>query len=295
MENYTIGECCYDYIDAEGILLFQVIRFYPKRFMQRKLENGKWIYKLNGVRRVLYRLPEVIEADVVFVVEGEKDVNTLRHALTYVKDDGFKYAVTTCCGGSGAWKEEYNGFFKCKYVIIIPDNDEPGMKLARNVASGIFSIAKAVKIIKLPYPDNAKDISDWLSQGSTVKELFEICDSIHSLTEEDIKQFNVKPQKKTLTCQDHGKGFERKNYRGVDKDMIELATSYPISKIIDVDEKGMAHCVSIDHEDTVRSMDTRRNFMFCYGCGFHGNVIDLARIKWNVSFTSAVHMLCELS
>ena len=40
-------------------------------------EPGEWIKNLEGVRRVLYRLPELLAADPaepVFLVEGEKDV-----------------------------------------------------------------------------------------------------------------------------------------------------------------------------------------------------------------------------
>ncbi|MDA9010309.1 hypothetical protein N9J58_01545, partial [bacterium] len=39
----------YDYIDAQGELLYQVQRFYPKSFRQRRPDsNGGWIYNLKG-------------------------------------------------------------------------------------------------------------------------------------------------------------------------------------------------------------------------------------------------------
>ena len=71
----------YDYRDEAGALLFQVVRFDPKDFRQRlpKPEGG-WEWKLNGARRVLYRLPQLLaseKADTVFVVEGEKDCDKL--------------------------------------------------------------------------------------------------------------------------------------------------------------------------------------------------------------------------
>jgi hypothetical protein len=53
----------YDYVDENGVLQFQVVRFEPKDFRQcRPGKNGEPIWNLNGVRRVLYRLPELIEA-----------------------------------------------------------------------------------------------------------------------------------------------------------------------------------------------------------------------------------------
>src|ERR1700730_6525628 len=56
-------EKSYDYVNEAGELLFQVVRFEPKDFRQRRPDgrNG-WIWNLNGTRRVLYRFPEVIEA-----------------------------------------------------------------------------------------------------------------------------------------------------------------------------------------------------------------------------------------
>jgi hypothetical protein len=78
-------EAIYDYVDEAGTLLFQVVRFPGKRFRQRRPgpdASEPWVWNLNGVRRVLYRLPEVIAAvqagDTIYVVEGEKDVEAIR-------------------------------------------------------------------------------------------------------------------------------------------------------------------------------------------------------------------------
>ena len=51
----------YDYVNEYGELLFQCCRYEPKDFKQRQ-PDGKscWIWNLQGVRRVLYRLPELL-------------------------------------------------------------------------------------------------------------------------------------------------------------------------------------------------------------------------------------------
>src|SRR5688572_14637741 len=68
----------YDYTDEHGNLLYQIVRYQPKDFKQRRPDGcGGWIWRKGG-RQVLYRLPEVLEAPIVFVVEGEQDVETLR-------------------------------------------------------------------------------------------------------------------------------------------------------------------------------------------------------------------------
>ena len=75
--------CTYEYTDEFGALLYEVVRFEPKDFRQRRPDGlGGWIWNLDDTRRVLYRLPELIESRAldhpIFIVEGEKDVENLR-------------------------------------------------------------------------------------------------------------------------------------------------------------------------------------------------------------------------
>ncbi|MBN2413386.1 hypothetical protein JXQ31_17025 [candidate division KSB1 bacterium] len=146
----------YDYIDENGNLLYQVCRYYPKRFCQRQLDgNGGWIYNLNGVRRVLYRLPEILKSQKVIICEGEKDVDNLV---------ALGYEATTCPGGAGKWKDEYNNYLKDKDVLIIPDNDSTGKRHAKDVAQKLNVIALSVKIIPLPESLGTKgDVTDFLN------------------------------------------------------------------------------------------------------------------------------------
>ena len=68
----------YPYRDEDGKLLFEVVRFAPKDFRQRRPDgSGGRTWNVQGVRRVLYRLPEVVKAERVFIVEGEKDSDLL--------------------------------------------------------------------------------------------------------------------------------------------------------------------------------------------------------------------------
>ena len=54
--NGRVIEATYDYRDEADKLLFQAVRYTPKGFSQRRPNGaGGWIYKLEDVRRVLYR------------------------------------------------------------------------------------------------------------------------------------------------------------------------------------------------------------------------------------------------
>lgn len=156
----------YDYIDEEGELLYQACRMEPKSFRQRKPDGkGGWTYKVKGTRLVPYRLPELLKADQVFIVEGEKDADNLA-----------AYGLTATCNamGAGKWRKEYNDVFKDKEVIILPDNDEPGRQHAQQVAHNLNGIAASVKVVGLPGLSDKGDVSDWLAAGHAARDLLEI-------------------------------------------------------------------------------------------------------------------------
>jgi len=157
----------YDYTDANGEFLFQVVRFEPKTFRQRrrvvKMDGTSagisWEYNIKGISRVLYRLPQVKAADQVLIVEGEKDVENLERL-------GF---VATCnpggaCNHAGKWLKNYTETLEGKRVVILPDNDPPGQKHAEIVRQAIRHRVKELRIVAIPV---GKDASDWIAGGAT--------------------------------------------------------------------------------------------------------------------------------
>lgn len=162
----------YDYRDEKSELLYQVVRFEPKDFRQRRPKvGGGWDWSVKGVRSVLYRLPELAKAEPgqpVFVVEGEKDADrlTLLGLLS-----------TTNAGGAGKWKAEYTQLLHGRTVIILPDNDEPGEQHAIKVAAELRGVAASVKILRLPGLPEKGDVSTWLDLGGTEAELWKLVDT----------------------------------------------------------------------------------------------------------------------
>lgn len=156
----------YDYRDERGEVLFQTVRLAePKDFRQRRREGDKWVWNLQGVRRVLYRLPELLAADssaLVFVVEGEKDADSLAK---------LGLVVTTNPMGAGKWRAEYAEYFRGRVGVIVPDNDEPGREHAEEVRDSLIPVAASVKLLALPGLPPKGDVSDWLAAGGTADEL----------------------------------------------------------------------------------------------------------------------------
>jgi putative DNA primase/helicase len=177
-------DVAYDYHLANGTLAYQVVRTITgePRFLQRRPNGpGKWTWNLKGIKRVPYHLPELTKASpggIVFVAEGEKDVDRLRrHGL-----------VATCNPGGaaehknkakpyrGKWLAEFSEHLRGQHVRILPDHDPPGEAHALDIARKLLGIAASVRIIRLPGLPPKGDASDWLNAGHTVEELDSLAD-----------------------------------------------------------------------------------------------------------------------
>lgn len=149
---------CYDYRDESGVLRYQVVRFEPKDFRQRRPDgSGGWVWNLQGVERVLYRLPELVGHPTVAVVEGEKDADRLW---------ALGIPATTSVGGAGKWKDAYTGQLVeagVTQVVIIPDNDEPGRQHAAQIAIAAQQAGLSARILTLPGVPVKGDVSDYLA------------------------------------------------------------------------------------------------------------------------------------
>lgn len=145
----------YVYTDEQGDPLLRVIRRWPKGFTQERWDRDSEMFKprLLDTRRVLYNLPEVIQSNEIWLVEGEKDVESLR---------SIGVVGTTVLGGAGKWKEEYAPFLRGKTVHIIADNDDPGIDGAMRIRTALRTVAKSLDVWTSPI---GKDVTDLLNAG----------------------------------------------------------------------------------------------------------------------------------
>ncbi len=155
----------YKYHDANGDLKYKVEKFLvgdKKQFIPSTFsDEGQWIRGLKGQKRLPYNLPAVTKAQTVFIVEGEKDVNTLT-----------KLDLVASCnsGGANGWNKALNKYFLKKEIVIIPDNDEAGEKYVKYVAKNLKEIATTIKVVRLPDLGESEDVSDYIHKYGNTKE-----------------------------------------------------------------------------------------------------------------------------
>ena len=158
-------EAVYDYKAADGKYLYSKVRFEGKeiRYITIDRENDRYDYCKTAGIATLYRLPELLRAIKsgypVYIVEGEKDVETLRK---------LGYTATTA-GGANDWKKEYAHYFTGAKVIILPDNDEPGLKLKDQIIKDLKHYAHSIKWVITSETDKG-DVTDYLQKEGHTKE-----------------------------------------------------------------------------------------------------------------------------
>lgn len=158
----------YIYRDEGGRILFSVLRWIPKTFTQERWDEAsqKWIGGsgcMDGVRIVPYKLPEILACDSshpILIVEGEKDADTL---------EKLGFIATTNPRGAEKWRDEFSELLKSKTVVIIPDEDKPGIAHGMKVAESLAVAGVDVKVIRLG--ERAKDITEWVEKGATKEDI----------------------------------------------------------------------------------------------------------------------------
>jgi hypothetical protein len=156
-------DAVYPYHDEGGELLYEVVRFVPKDFRQRRPVPGGYEWRLGGARRVLYRLPEVRRAalagETVWLCEGEKDADAVR---------ALGACGTTNPGGAGKWREHYCESLIGAQVMIVAHADDPGREHAAKAKSALEAHGISATVLE---PAVGNDLSDHLGAGLGLSQL----------------------------------------------------------------------------------------------------------------------------
>lgn len=175
----TPFEKAYVYQDANGDKLYETRRYVPKDFRPFNPKTG-WL-SLQGVTVVPYHLPELIASQTAWIVEGEKDADSL-----------MALGITATCRAQGTsiWEPELTRWFVGKDVIFCGDNDkdnplQPGPKFRAMVEVAIKPVAKSWRSVYVPEPDN--DISEAL-EGLSDTEAHEFLKTLLALPDDGIRR-----------------------------------------------------------------------------------------------------------
>lgn len=157
----------YEYLDPAGKLLYWKEKIEPGRngrdkeffFSHGNHEKGR------GCEPVLYNLPDVLKASSVIITEGEKHADTLKSwGLT---------ATTLDSGAQSKLKPEMIEQLSGKSIVILRDNDEPGLAYAETLAKALHGKCESLKVVLLPGLPEKGDILDWIEQSGNDKAKFQ--------------------------------------------------------------------------------------------------------------------------
>lgn len=172
----------YEYRNAEGELVYRKLRFEPKAFEFRRpvvvpartegpVQHSEYVSWRPGlkdregrylVEPVPYNLPELIEADSAWVVDGEKDADRL----------AAEGVAATCSPyGMARWRSEWNECLRNTHVTVVADRDEPGYRAADALAESLVGIAASVRVVEAA---EGKDAFDHIEAGRALAEFEEV-------------------------------------------------------------------------------------------------------------------------
>ncbi len=241
----------YIYHDEAGQVIYKVIKTANKNFPQAHRCAGKWIWSMGGNNKCscnkILRYPYHLQAlavsspkTTVIICEGEKDVET-------AEKQGF---IATCnSGGAGKWSNVPQSVYKHfddKNVIVVADNDQPGIDHAADVAKALKDRAASLKVIKFDGKPGY-DLTDWVNDGGSEWELLGwpeyTAESLRS--EEMSKNSSSKPTHDELADRwietaektAYGLGDWRRYDNGVWEILPELTVKQEIKKVT-VNAKG---------------------------------------------------------
>ena len=137
--------------------------------------NSSWQWRAMPDPRTLYGLP--FTGDKIIIAEGEKCAEAIKSA---------GYEATTWLGGSGAAARADWSPMQGKHVVIWPDNDDPGFKVAAIIKSLLRDIAASVTILSIP----SDKPSGWDAADTDDEEIRVIIDQPETETEPETEAEN---------------------------------------------------------------------------------------------------------
>jgi len=269
--------------NEEGIFLYNKYRRLPHIY-----KGPKYTYDTGG-KAQLYGQQNLKKSDRFVITEGEMDCLVL---------NSHQIPAVSSTGGANTFFPEWVELLKDKEVTICFDNDEPGGKgMAR-----MYKLFPNAKFVFVPEDSKVKDISDYFNRGGDVHKLMKTGIHFDSLVdiEKNMNERNANWQQTYFHKQVIKDNLPeptptkitipRKNL-----DELERAKDIPISSLISVpthgENKNKVNCLW--HTENTPSMHIykKTNTFYCWGCGKHGDSVEIAMKVHNITFVEALVLL----
>jgi hypothetical protein len=213
----------FDYSNADGTLRYQKLKYsgVPKYGQRQPDGGGGWIPNLDGVNRVLYRLPDLMkyQSATVFACEGEKDADRVA---------GLGLCATSA--DAGTWKPDLVEPLRGRDTIVLADFDPAGVRRALEAANALHGVAASIRMVFLPGltgEKGNKDVSDWLdADPARADTLVNVCQAAPQWTPDtDVEGMAVAAKVRSATAQRSGEtdGSGVADHNDDDRPSVQIA------------------------------------------------------------------------
>lgn len=158
----------WEYIDAAGVVLYRKVRMALSnggksyRF-EHPDGRGGWRPKRGDAPQVPYRLPDILAAEhaaILYMAEGEKQADKLA---------SWGYLATS----SKDWRKQFDNYVAGRTVVILPDNDPEGERVAAEAKASVERVGGKAIILTLPGLPPKGDVMDWTGDADELRALTE--------------------------------------------------------------------------------------------------------------------------
>lgn len=249
----------------------------------------KYMYDKGG-HVTLYGYWKAKEEKSILITEGEFDCLVAWSA---------NIPAVTSTGGANSFQEDWVSLLADKEVTLCFDNDSAG---GHGMAKVLMMIPHAY-ILFLPDRPGIKDITDYVASGGNLAELVRTRERFTCLQDViDDRAKRVAIYQSTwfhdsfieLNTVPEYLPKEQKSYTSADASLLDKAKFYPINNLLKFDRVGNALCPWHNEKSSSLHLYRDSNTVYCFGCGKHGDSIDVYRAIHKCSFKEAISKLGEM-
>lgn len=214
--------------------------------------------------------------DYVFICEGQIDTITLQ------QEGMFSLGIL---GVNNIRKKMFDHMEWFENVVLVFDNDKPGIDGANSLAGMIKYVYPYIKFWSINFENPGEDVNSYFAKYGKKKFI-----KLIKPLEVEAKPFAKEKSKHIVNKEVDFRLDAVKSIRMLD--FLKSISNYPLTK---THKTHKTKCPFTDHKDTVGSFTiyNDNNTFYCFGCSRGGDVIQLCREFFGVPFKEAIEILLK--